>query len=105
MRHFVQGCQLCTIILQNRTSIDLIKKIINKSDKVALYAQVFQKQGVSLNQSCNSVSHLNMVTWQKRCHTERQADTCGEEPASVLEEVLTDPLHLETHQEKHPDIA
>lgn len=34
-----------------------------------------------------------------------QADTCGEEPASVPGVVPTAPLHPETHQGKHPEIA
>lgn len=70
-----------------------------------MYSQIFQKHAVSLNQSYYSVSHLNMVIWQKYCHSERQAGTCGEESASVLRMVLTDPVHPETHQEKHPEIT
>lgn len=46
-----------------------------------------------------------MITWQKCCHAERQADTRGEESAFVLWVVLTDPVHPETHQEKHPKVA
>lgn len=38
-------------------------------------------------------------------HIKGQTDTCGEQQASVLGVVLVDPVHHETHQEKHPEIA
>lgn len=62
MSLLIHGCQPCRTGLQNTTRIDLIKYIINKSDNIAVYSQIFQKQADSLNQSNYSVSHTNTVT-------------------------------------------